>query len=52
MMPQRLPAAHPASGKTIVDGKAAAYVCRGETCSLPITDPATLVTMLAKSTSV
>ncbi len=48
----RLPPAHPASGKTIVDGKAAAYVCRGETCSLPITDPAMLVTMLAKSTSV
>ncbi|MCZ6763512.1 MAG: thioredoxin domain-containing protein [Alphaproteobacteria bacterium] len=33
---------HPAFGKTPVDGKAAAYVCRGQTCSLPITDPAAL----------
>jgi uncharacterized protein YyaL (SSP411 family) len=33
-----LPAGHPASGKTAVDGKVTAYVCRGETCSLPVTD--------------
>ncbi len=34
-----LPTLHPAYGKGKVAGKAAAYVCRGQTCSLPITDP-------------
>ena len=34
-----LPADHPAAGKSLVDGKAAAYVCVGNTCQLPITDP-------------
>lgn len=34
----RLPAGHPASGKTAVAGRATAFVCRGETCSLPVTD--------------
>jgi uncharacterized protein YyaL (SSP411 family) len=33
------PKGHPTYGKTSVDGKATAYVCVGETCSLPITDP-------------
>jgi hypothetical protein len=33
-----LPAAHPAFGKTQIDGKATAYVCRGVTCSLPIVE--------------
>ncbi len=41
-----LPANHPASGKTALDGKATAYVCRGETCSLPVTDPAQLAAMI------
>jgi uncharacterized protein YyaL (SSP411 family) len=41
-----LPASHPAAGKTTVDGKATAYVCRGETCSLPVTDPAQLAPLL------
>ncbi len=41
-----LPASHPAHGKGLVDGKPAAYVCRGPTCSLPITDPAQLETVL------
>ncbi len=35
-----LPEGHPAAGKGKLDGQAAAYVCVGETCSLPITDPA------------
>ncbi len=35
-----LPEHHPATGKIKIDGRATAYVCRGETCSLPITDPA------------
>jgi uncharacterized protein YyaL (SSP411 family) len=34
-----LPADHPAAGKGLCDGKAAAYVCRGPVCTLPISDP-------------
>ena len=45
----RLPASHPASGKTVVDGKPTAYVCRGETCSLPLTSAAELAGLLAKA---
>jgi uncharacterized protein YyaL (SSP411 family) len=30
---------HPAFGKSQVDGKATLYVCVGQACSLPITDP-------------
>jgi hypothetical protein len=41
-----LPAGHPAAGKSIVEGRAAAYVCRGTTCSLPVTDPKELVAAL------
>ena len=26
-------------GRTAIDGRATAYICRGTTCSLPITDP-------------
>jgi uncharacterized protein YyaL (SSP411 family) len=37
-----LPALHPAHGKGKVGGRAAAYVCRGQTCSLPITEPEAL----------
>jgi len=37
-----LPDGHPAAGKGLVGGKAAAYVCRDMTCSPPITDPAAL----------
>jgi hypothetical protein len=37
-----LPAGHPACGKAQIDGRATVYVCRGQTCSLPITDPAEL----------
>jgi uncharacterized protein YyaL (SSP411 family) len=37
-----LPPGHPAAGKGPVHGKPAAYVCRGQTCSLPITDPEAL----------
>jgi uncharacterized protein YyaL (SSP411 family) len=42
-----LPPSHPAAGKTAIDGRVTAYVCRGETCSLPVTDPDALATMLA-----
>jgi uncharacterized protein YyaL (SSP411 family) len=42
-----LPEAHPAFGKTQQGGKATAYVCRHNTCGLPITDPAALFAALA-----
>ncbi len=34
-----LPDGHPAAGKGMQDGKPAAYICQGQSCSLPITDP-------------
>jgi uncharacterized protein YyaL (SSP411 family) len=43
-----LRADHPASGKGLVDGKPAAYVCEGPVCSLPVTDPKTLLETLAR----
>jgi uncharacterized protein YyaL (SSP411 family) len=42
-----LPDRHPAAGKSQTDGKATAYVCRGTTCSLPITAPSGLSQALA-----
>ncbi|MGE0119324.1 MAG: thioredoxin domain-containing protein [Dongiaceae bacterium] len=44
---ERLPDNHPAAGKTQTNGRATAYVCRGATCSLPITAPAGLSQALA-----
>ena len=38
-----LPANHPAAGKTQKGGKATAYICIGETCSLPVTDAAAMI---------
>ncbi len=43
-----LPVDHPASGKGLVDGKPAAYVCEGPVCSLPVTDPESLLETLAR----
>jgi uncharacterized protein len=43
-----LPANHPAFGKGLVDGKPATYVCEGPVCSLPITDPESLLETLAR----
>ncbi len=37
-----LAASHPAAGKSTIEGKPAAYVCRGTTCSLPAMDPTAL----------
>jgi len=37
-----LPPEHPAGGKGMVRGKSAVYLCRGNTCSLPFTDPGAL----------
>jgi uncharacterized protein len=44
-----LPAGHPAHGKTRVDGRPAAYVCIGPTCTLPLTDPAALAAELSQA---
>lgn len=41
-----LPETHAAHGKGMVDGKAAAYVCVGPTCSLPVTDARELADVL------
>lgn len=38
---------HPAKGKQALDGRATAYVCRGESCSLPVTDSDALRTLLS-----
>jgi len=45
-----LPLGHPAHGKTAPKTGAAVFVCRGTTCSLPITDPAALSAELASRT--
>ena len=37
-----LPKTHPARNKTQRDGRSTAYICRGATCSLPLTDPGML----------
>ena len=44
---EALPPAHPASGKGLVGGRPAAYVCEGPVCSLPLTEPQALVGNLA-----
>jgi aryl-alcohol dehydrogenase-like predicted oxidoreductase len=45
--PQQPETSHPLlQGKTLIDGKAALYVCRNFTCRQPITDPADLPTLL------
>ena len=43
-----LPAHHPATGKTQLDNKATVYICVGQTCSLPISDPANLASELSR----
>ena len=43
----QLPGRHPAAGKGMVGGKPAAYVCKGQTCGLPVTHPKGLATALA-----
>ena len=43
-----LPPDHPAHGKGLVHGRAAAYVCEGPVCSLPITEPQALLDNLER----
>jgi len=43
----RLPAGHPAAGKGLVAGRAAAYVCVGAACGPPVTDARALRDQLA-----
>jgi uncharacterized protein YyaL (SSP411 family) len=47
--PDALPPGHPAHGKGPVEGRAAAYVCRNGTCSLPVTDPEALAARLVRT---
>jgi uncharacterized protein YyaL (SSP411 family) len=42
-----IPATHPAHGKGMIDGRAAAYVCRGQTCAPPVDEAALLRQALA-----
>ncbi len=41
-----LPENHPANGKGLVENHPAAYVCVGQSCTLPVTQPADLVDRL------
>jgi len=47
---QDLPPGHPATGKTAIADAATVYVCRGKTCSLPITDANELEALLKSRT--
>jgi uncharacterized protein YyaL (SSP411 family) len=42
-----LPRTHPAHGKQAKDGRATAYLCIGQACSLPVTEPAALAELMA-----
>ena len=44
-----IPEGHPAHGKTQKETKATIYVCRGQSCSLPITDPAELTEAFSRA---
>jgi hypothetical protein len=43
---ESLHATHPAAGKGQVDGKVTVYLCAGQACSAPITDPSQLEVQL------
>jgi uncharacterized protein len=45
------PETSPGRGKTAMNGAPAAYVCRGRTCSLPVTTPGELRALLALPTA-
>ncbi|MDR6293657.1 hypothetical protein E9232_006208 [Inquilinus ginsengisoli] len=41
-----LPEGHPAAGKTMLDGRPTAYLCRGPVCQAPVTTPQTLLELV------
>jgi len=43
---ESLPTGHPAAGKTALDGRATAYLCRGMACEAPVTDASALAGLL------
>ncbi|MBL6951961.1 MAG: thioredoxin domain-containing protein [Alphaproteobacteria bacterium] len=49
---QTLPAGHPATGMATINSQATAYVCVGQTCSLPQTRPADLLAALTMATTI
>jgi uncharacterized protein YyaL (SSP411 family) len=49
--PDAVPPGHPAHGKSTIGGRPAAYVCRGQVCGLPITNPADLAQALRRRRS-
>jgi hypothetical protein len=46
--PEALPPQHPAFGKTAPAGGAAAWLCRGGLCCLPLAEPEALAAALKK----
>ena len=44
-----LPADHPARAKLAAVAGAAAFVCRGQSCSLPVTEPAALTHLVSQN---
>ncbi|MFZ1430025.1 MAG: thioredoxin domain-containing protein [Geminicoccaceae bacterium] len=47
-----LPSDHPATGKSLLAGRATAYVCVGATCEAPINDPGALTARFAASNTI
>ncbi len=45
---QSLPPSHPAQDKLAAAGGAAAFICKGETCSLPVTQPEEIARIVAE----
>ena len=46
---EQIKSGHPASGKKSIDGKTTVYVCFGQSCSAPLTDPNDLRDLLSNS---
>jgi len=46
---QSLPPDHPAAGKGLIDGQPTAYPCHWQRCEAPVTDPAALAAVIART---